>query len=360
MPDASKPAATSRPRSTASYFFLRGLAIILPPVLTLVILLWAANAFNTYVIQPVNLVVRYSVAKANNDIRSKNDPRLITPPPDFPGIPDWRRGYRITKDLADYAERNGTPNVDLLVGEEISKSVYVPMGKGTEPGQYVPLSDYDLVFKHLRPTPLPSSAIGLYMEIASYRYFRTAWQLSAVALSITIIALYFLGRFVTAKLGAWFVHKFEFLLTRVPLVRNVYSTVKQVTDFVLSDREVEFKRVVALEYPRSGSWTLGFVTGDGMLECAAAVGEPLVTVLVATSPMPMGGFTIMVPRSQVVDLDLTVDQALQFIVSCGVLTPPAQRTTPELLEQAMQKRINSRELATSGAAIATNSGGNGH
>ncbi|MSR57235.1 MAG: DUF502 domain-containing protein [Planctomycetaceae bacterium] len=234
--------------------------------------------------------------------------------------------------------------------------VYVPMGKGSEPGNYVQLRDYDLVFKHLRPTPLPSSAIGLYMEIASDRYF--AWELTAVALSITIIALYFLGRFVTAKLGAWFVHKFEFLLTRVPLVRNVYSTVKQVTDFVISDREVEFKRVVALEYPRQGSWTLGFVTGDGMLECAAAVGEPLVTVLVATSPMPMGGFTIMVPRSQVVDLDLTVDQALQFIVSCGVLIPPAQRSTPELLEKAMQKRVGVCELATSGAAVATGDNGN--
>lgn len=319
-----------RKRRTATYFFLRGLAIILPPILTVVILLWAANAFNTYIIYPVNTVVRFAVAMAKNDIRAKDT--LASPPAGFPSLPDWRREYRVTKDLQEAAAKDGPPTADQLQGDGYADRVFVPMGKGTDANQYVPLADYELVFKHLRPQPPPTSAIGLYMEIAAYRSFKTAWQLSAVALSITILALYFLGRFVTARIGAWFVYKAESLLTQVPLVRNVYSTVKQVTDFVLSDREVEFKRVVALEYPREGSWTLGFVTGEGMQECAAVVGESMLTVLVPTSPVPAGGFTVMVPRSRVIDLDMTIDQALQFVVSCGVLTPPAQRTSPDRIE----------------------------
>lgn len=356
MSDVPSPPTPTRSRLSPTYFFLRGLAIILPPVLTLLILLWAANAVNTYVIQPINTVVRFAVAEFRNDIRT--DDTLKPAPSNFPALPDWQHEYRITPELLATTQEKGPLSLEALLSERYSREIFVPMGRSSTPRKYVPLADYDLVFKHIRPHAPPTTAIGLYMEIAGVQSFRTSWQLSAVALSVTIIALYFLGRFVTAKIGTWFVHKLEYLLTRVPLVRNVYSTVKQVTDFVLSDREVEFKRVVALEYPRAGSWTVGFVTGEGMLECAAEVGEPMLSVLVATSPMPMGGFTVMVPRSQVIDLDLTVDQALQFVVSCGVLTPPQQKTSPERLEQELQKRLAEPTLVGS-APAGTPDRGNG-
>jgi uncharacterized membrane protein len=355
--NATPPVRLAGKRSSPTYFFLRGLAIILPPILTVVILLWGANTFNTYIIQPVNSIVRFAVALARNDILPANSPNLKEPPASFPEIPDWHHTYRITTELAEAAAHGVRPTLEQLQTSQYAHKVYVPMGTGSGAKQYVPLDDYDLVFKRLHSQPPPTTAIGLYMEIAADRSFRTAWQLSAVALSITIIALYFLGRFVSARIGAWIVNKLEAVLTQVPLVRNVYSTVKQVTDFVLSDREVEFKRVVALEYPRAGSWTVGFVTGEGMLECSAAAGEPLLTVLVPTSPMPAGGFTIMVPRSQVVDLDMTVDQALQFIVSCGVLTPPAQRTDAERPEGELPTRTEAPgRIAETGAAVARESG----
>jgi uncharacterized membrane protein len=364
MSNATPPPASARSRLTPTYFFLRGLAIILPPILTIVILLWAANAFNNYIIYPINTAVRYAVAQANNDIRHgdalKEPPPGVFPAPGlYPSLPDWKLRYRVTKRLLDETSRQGVPLTVDQLQSEYAHDVFVPMGKGANSGQYVPLADYDKVFKELRPQPPPTTAIGLYMEIAAVDAFRTAWQLTGVALSITIIALYFLGRFVTAKIGTWFVHKFEFVMARVPLVRNVYSTVKQVTDFVLSDREVEFKRVVALEYPRAGSWTIGFVTGEGMLECAVEVGEQMLTVLIPTSPVPAGGFTIMVPKSHVVDLDMTVDQALQFVVSCGVLTPPSQRTTPERLEEELRKRVASPQRLATSVAPAARDGGNG-
>ncbi len=334
----------ARRRATATYFFLRGVAITLPPVLTLLILLWAANGFNTYVIQPINTVVRYALASWKNDIRTPD--QLVARPTGFPPLPDWQRNYMVTEELAKTLGGLTSVTSDMLVYDKWNTQVYVPMGRSAETAKYVPLADYDLVFKHIRPQPLPTTPIGLYMEVVSVRNFRYAWLLGAASLSMAIIVMYFLGRFVTAKIGKWFVLRLESVLVRVPLVRNVYSTVKQVTDFVLSDREVEFQRVVAIEYPRAGSWTLGFVTGEGMLECAAEVREPMLTVLIPTSPVPAGGFTVMVPRSSVIDLTLTVDQAVQFVVSCGVLIPPNQRTTPESLQQEMQKRLERPELAT--------------
>ena len=79
------------------------------------------------------------------------------------------------------------------------------VARGADPGKFVPLIDYELVFKDLRPTPPPTTAIGLYMEIVSVRDFRSQWLLSALSLSLAIIAMYFLGRFVTARIGTWFV-----------------------------------------------------------------------------------------------------------------------------------------------------------
>jgi uncharacterized membrane protein len=127
-----------------------------------------------------------------------------------------------------------------------------------------------------------------------------------------------------AGVGRFFWNVFEQGIRRLPLVRNVYSSVKQVSDFLLSEREIEYTRVVAVEYPRKGIWSLGFVTGDSMLDIAAAANEPVISVLMCTSPMPMTGFTITLPRSEVVDLNITIDQAFQYIVSCGVVVPPQQ------------------------------------
>jgi uncharacterized membrane protein len=359
MSSATPTAAPVRQRSTAIYFFLRGVAITLPPVLTLLILLWAANGFNTYVIQPINTVVRYALANWKNDIRTKE--QLEVPPSEFPSLPEWKRNYLVTPLLREKLSGFSTSDIlVLMLSDDWNREVYVPMGRGTASGQYVPLADYDFVFKELRPQPPPTTPIGLYMEIASVRSIGSWWLLSAASLSIAIVVMYFLGRFVTARIGKWFVRKIEGILVRVPLVRNVYSTVKQVTDFVLSDREVEFQRVVALEYPRAGSWTIGFVTGEGMLDCAAEVREPMLTVLVPTSPVPAGGFTVMVTRSSVIDLDLTVDQAVQFVVSCGVLIPPHQRPSAAALQVELQKRIGRRNEVVEGVgATATGDGDTG-
>jgi uncharacterized membrane protein len=161
------------------------------------------------------------------------------------------------------------------------------------------------------------------------RYVEIRWLGPATVipmfLAIFIICLYLLGKFMAAGIGRLFVRSFEQFIERLPLIRNVYSSVKQVSDFLFTERElVEYTRVVAVEYPRKGIFSLGLVTGESMLNIREAANEPVLSVLMPTSPMPVTGFTVTVRKSQTLDLDITIEQAFQFIISCGVVIPAHQ------------------------------------
>lgn len=149
-----------------------------------------------------------------------------------------------------------------------------------------------------------------------------------MAVVISIVTVYSIGRFVTHRLGAWFVMRVGSFVTGVPLVGAIYAAVKHVTDFFLAEKDPKFRHVVAVEYPRPGIWSLAFVTGEGMAECVRAAGEPLVNVLIPSAPIPFAGYTMNVKRSELLELDMSLDQAIQYVMSCGVIvptpTPPAK------------------------------------
>jgi putative ABC transport system permease protein len=140
------------------------------------------------------------------------------------------------------------------------------------------------------------------------------------------LVLYVLGKFFRAGVGHWIWKWFEGVINRLPVIRNVYSSVKQVTDFFFSEQQIGFNRVVAIEYPRQGLWAIAFVTGEGMLDVRSATNEPMLSVLVPTSPIPGTGFTVMVRQRDALDLNMTVDQAVQYLVSCGVVVPFVQQS----------------------------------
>jgi uncharacterized membrane protein len=335
---------------TPVHFFLRGLAIVLPTILTVVIVIWILGILNTYIVYPATSAVKWVLAQTLDESIPVAG---LDPLPGGPELEGCGRNYRVTAQTRELfrfeadRRRATSPATPIVDAEwlETQPGVYVPYRD-----RAVPYQHFLVVYREYHPDDLPRSATGLYMDYAATRYFGSLFHLSVVAVILIMALLYFLGRFVTARLGHWAISKFESgVLGRLPLIRNVYGSVKQVTDFLFSESQVEYRRVVALEYPRRGSWTLGLVTGDGLLGITAAIGEPCVTVLVPTSPMPMGGFTICVPRSHVLDLDLSVDQAMQFCISCGVLVPPQQRVTPELLREHLEKRL-SEGFKTSGTS----------
>lgn len=117
----------------------------------------------------------------------------------------------------------------------------------------------------------------------------------------------------------------EAVLRRIPLVRSLYSGVKQLLESLMSGSGNSFRKVVLVPYPHSGSWTLAFLTGEGFPEAEAALGQDLVSVFVPATPNPTSGFFLLVPRKDVVELRITVDEGLRMILSMGMVVPGLSR-----------------------------------
>ncbi|MDY0309360.1 MAG: DUF502 domain-containing protein [Castellaniella sp.] len=136
----------------------------------------------------------------------------------------------------------------------------------------------------------------------------------AVILLTGLLCANFIGR---AILSRW-----ESLLGRIPLVRSIYNSVKQVSDTVFAPNGQAFREAVLVQYPRQGAWTIGFLTGTPATEIAARLGGDFVSVYVPTTPNPTSGFFLMMPRADVQVLGMSVETALKYIVSMGVVAPP--------------------------------------
>jgi uncharacterized membrane protein len=188
---------------------------------------------------------------------------------------------------------------------------------------YIPLHVYEKVRRQLAGQSLPQHAKDYYRQYVNLVWLRPYYVIP-LFLAVFTLLLYLLGKFLAAGIGGALWNAFETLIIRVPIVRSVYSAIKQVVDFFFGEREMEFTRVVAIEFPRRGTWTVGFVVSEGFDELAAAANEPVLSVWVPCSPAPMSGFIITLPKREVLDLNVTVDQALQYVISCGVVVPPQQ------------------------------------
>ena len=151
------------------------------------------------------------------------------------------------------------------------------------------------------------------------------YWLGVLGVVVAVVGLcviaYFVGTFIGGRLARFF----EAWMTRMPILRRIYPGAKQVSEFFFSEEQVEFRRVVAIEYPRRGLWSVGFVTGRGLRAVAEHTEQELLTVFVPSSPTPVTGYLVAVPRREVVDLDITVDEAFQFTISGGVIVPKAER-----------------------------------
>lgn len=124
--------------------------------------------------------------------------------------------------------------------------------------------------------------------------------------------------------GQRLIRAWERVLGRVPFVKSIYSSVKQVSDTLLSDKGQAFRKALLVEFPRPGSWTIAFQTGVPAPAIAPWLSGEHVSVYVPTTPNPTCGYFLMLPRSQVRELDVTVDEALKYIISMGVVAPRAQ------------------------------------
>lgn len=264
-------------------FFGRGLGILLPSVLTLWILFQLLMFLNNNVGEPINRGVRLVVIQVA--------PRLVAEE----RLPGW---FRVTD------------------GEVLDARVERRFrGIGDMPDAQV-------------------------RELVRREKFRERWQkhwyLQATGLIVAIVVIYFAGRFLGGYLGRRIYERMEALLAKVPGFKQVYPHVKQVVQMVLGDRPIAFNRVVLVEYPRKGIWTIGLVTGESLTIIADEAGTDVVTVFIPTSPTPFTGFTINVETREIVDVPMSVEEAIRFFITAGVLVPdrlarvPGERPPSEL------------------------------
>lgn len=141
---------------------------------------------------------------------------------------------------------------------------------------------------------------------------------------IAIIGVCFLGAFLASFVGRRLWHMIEKAIGNIPLVRKVYPYIKEITEFFLAKKKMAFNNVVAIQYPRKGVWSVALVTGTGLKKVANEIGKEVLTVFVPTSPTPFTGYVIMTLKEETIDLDMTVEEAMRFTISGGVITPAEQ------------------------------------
>jgi uncharacterized membrane protein len=246
-------------------FFVRGLAVLLPSVLTLWILVQAYRFVNNNIAEPVNQGVRMLLVQ-------------LTP--------------RVQLLQRQFEPRDEA--VDQAVAERTRIDGKVP--------------DREMVRLELRRTNV-------------HNWWISWWGMNLIGLAIAILGVYIAGRVVGGLIGPHLWRRIEGLFVRLPVIKQVYPSVKQVVDFFFSaERPVKFSSVVLVEYPSPNIWSIGFLTGPALPSVADHAGE-CVTVFVPSSPAPFTGWTITVPRSKVIDVQMSVDDAIRFLVSAGVLVP---------------------------------------
>jgi uncharacterized membrane protein len=248
-------------------FFTRGLAILLPTAVTLW-LLWQAFGFvyNT-VAQPINKATRLTVIWVVPQVMDEES------------LPEW---FQVSE--AEVVEARATR-------PEIRESVTDASIRQTLRREYL------------------------------QKFWREHPYLNLTGLLIAIMLIYLAGVLLGNIVGKSIYARLERLITRIPGFKQVYPHVKQVVDMIMGEKKMAFSQVVVVEYPREGIWTVGFLTGNSIRAIDDVAGDTVVSVFIPTSPTPFTGFTINLPKNKVMELSMTIEEALRFVITAGVLAP---------------------------------------
>ncbi len=161
------------------------------------------------------------------------------------------------------------------------------------------------------------------------------FDIPGVGVVASLLIVFFTGLIAANVLGQKLVQLWEALLARIPVVKSIYYSVKQVSDTLFSSSGQAFRKALLVQYPREGAWTIAFLTGQPGGDAARHLDGDYVSVYVPTTPNPTSGFFLMMPRADVIELDMSVDEALKYIVSMGVVAPPLRKPAerPALLNE---------------------------
>lgn len=158
------------------------------------------------------------------------------------------------------------------------------------------------------------------------------WGIPGFGLIAVVVSLTLIGALTAGLAGRFLVRLSDAVLARMPIIRGIYSAVKQIFETMLAQKASAFREVVLLEYPRKGIWTMGFITGSTSGEVGNHFAEDMVSVFIPTTPNPTSGFLLFLPRNDVHVLEMSVEDGIKMVVSTGIITPP-MRKTDEAAEQ---------------------------
>jgi uncharacterized membrane protein len=150
------------------------------------------------------------------------------------------------------------------------------------------------------------------------------FPLPGLGIVIALAVLLLTGLMVTNLIGRRLVRYWDALMRRIPLVRSIHGGVKSFAESVFSQSN-SFRKVVMIQYPRLGMWSIGFITAENVAEIGEKTGAPHACVYIPTTPNPTSGFIVMLPASEVVELEMSVDAAMKMIITCGVVMPPPSK-----------------------------------
>lgn len=279
-------------------FFLRGLGALVPTLLTFAILVWAFKLIN----DNVGVFITGGLLRLCTIISDEPAPGLL--------------------DMERDPLRHGTP---LNEFDKQGRRLTI---------EYKIIENYKVLLDMSAANVAAGASNGVPTEIlksakndwrdAVWRIAFRKYHLHLLGFASGIVLIYFIGFFLASFIGRASWRAAEGLLKRIPVIRAIYPNVKQVTDFLLSERNVDFAGVVAVQYPRKGIWSVGLSTGGPMKNVQSTVSEELVTVFIPSSPTPITGYVIQVPRSEVIELNMTIDEGLRFTISAGVIKPEGE------------------------------------
>ncbi|MCP4247632.1 MAG: DUF502 domain-containing protein [bacterium] len=286
IPAPSGPPPTPPPADDFKRLFVRGLAALAPTVLTMAALIWAYELIDRHMGRYVTHGMVLAVAASGPPAFISEDKAL-----------ELALEYGDTID--EWDERGRRKTVQYKIA--------------THPV----LSDPDASEKDRKAAEAARNQALWHVAFSRYK-------LNLIGFLIAIIAVYFVGLFLASLIGRTVWRLVERFLYRVPVIRAIYPNVKQVTDFLFTGRQLQFSGVVAVQYPRKGIWSMGLVTGPPMKSVQEAAGEELITIFIPSSPTPVTGYVITVPRKEVIELSLTMDEAMRYSISAGVIKPSAE------------------------------------
>jgi uncharacterized membrane protein len=166
------------------------------------------------------------------------------------------------------------------------------------------------------------AAARTVLPVSLHPFLQELREVPGLSVIVVGATLLLTGMAVSNMVGQWLLNQYNRVLSNTPIVKSIYTSVKQVSDTLFSSSGQAFREAVLVQYPREGAWTIAFVTGKPAGEVASQLPADMVTLYVPTTPNPTSGFMLMVPRAEVRPLSMSVDEALKYIISMGVVAPP--------------------------------------